>query len=223
MLQAQQQNEVLRQDFGQLELFIQAVEGNSDIVLSENESAIIISKGADLASLMAQNAIKYSGPSRIYLSDSRYEPQRAILFMSMPEITFRFIPEKAGTSQELIVSGIPDFRHAKLSYPFEANKVYELVISINRYPQESFSEGVESYLFDSSASSYENLPAQKSKKKRFSFIKRWASNRYVRWGAAAVLLSAGGYFGYTQFLQKDDSGLPLPPAPPTEGISVGGQ
>lgn len=199
-------------------------EPNSSISLSGSEQAVIlIEMGPLLNQRIAEQAIKYASPARIWLSKSLFDTEQSYFYVNGAISRFDFVPQ-TNKEQRLIISGLADFSSIQQSFSFNQGRVYRLTVEIQKAPendlpsmQEAMDPTTSIFLNEEMGFDQSDVSNDDSKKGffRFAWAKSAVRNKYVRWGAAAVALSAGGYFGY-QLIGNESSGpnLPLPPAPP---------
>lgn len=223
-----QQSEVLKQGMGTLSLSVRPIIPNQEASPSESEVLVRFSLGPKLSKKAQNEPIKYAGRARIWFSASTYELSQAFFSFTANSRDLYIKPKSNGEAQDIIISGVPDFQYLKSSVTLLSGRSYQIEIDIAQESEslitESSSSQTETFLFqEHSTDNNTGASGSKASNSNEGWFKRVYSNKYVRWGVGAALLSAGGYFGYTQFFGSSGSAsLPEPPAPPTVSTSGGG-
>lgn len=215
---------------GTITLNIQSQALPSDIMLEKDQSLMVISFGPDLAQRVMDNPIKYANPVRIWLSKSKIAANEGYFYVNKPSHELIFTVKSADL-QTLILSGLADFSSTRKNMVFEKGMLYALTIEIDKMPSDMPAQmsaemppmdvamnPKTTYLFEDEQSSDQGLDTMNNRKAKwyqFAWVKPAIKNKYVKWGAGVVAVSAVSYLGYQQFLAPSDgSNLPLPPAPP---------
>lgn len=221
-INAQGSSNSLSNYMGTISLDIQSQPLPNDMNLSQDQSLMVISFGGDLSQRIMDNPIKYANPIRIWLSKSTISPNQAYFYVNKASHELTFTP-KTEDVQTLILSGLADFSSKRKNMAFQKGMLYTLTIEIEKMPTEMPEMEVAmnpktTYLFEENQST--SLEASSTMEKNakwysFAWVKPVVKNKYVKWGAGAVVLSAASYFGYQQFSgSSGGTSLPLPPAPP---------
>lgn len=225
---AQVNNSVNSKYMGSIALDVQELALPNDITLGDDQSLMLISFGPDLAQRIMDNPIKYANPVRIWLSKSMISPAEAYFYVNKPSHEIRFTP-RTDDLQTLILSGLADFSSTRKNMVFQKGKFYTLTLEINKMPTDTPAMNMPAmdvamnpkttYLFDEESTMDKNQDefpmAQKTKWYKFAWVKPAVKNKYVKWGAGVVAISAASYFGYQQFSGSGGgNSLPLPPPPP---------
>jgi len=222
VLYAQGSTNTMSNYMGTIALDIQYQPLPAEMSLDKDQSLMVISFGPELAQRIMDNPIKYASPVRIWLSKASISPSEAYFYVNKPshELIFSL---KSSDMQTLILSGLADFSSTRKNMAFEKGMFYAITIEIEKMPNEMPTMDVAmnpktTYLFEQESMNglaSEAMNKERAKWYKFAWVKPVAQNKYVKWGARIVAVSAASYFGYQHFLAPGDgNSLPLPPSPP---------